>query len=137
MTVIAVIVAIGIKVLVSKIISRLKKTTPNKTFRKIDVIEYCIIALFGGVFLIPFIAFLPAYIFFLRFNKIRNGLIFMAALFWLLYGFYEIKMFYWPTTVIAPIRIDLAAIYPFLIILTIFGNRKYQLMKLNTNNVTK
>jgi hypothetical protein len=50
----------------------------------------------------------------------RFGIV-LAVAAWCLFGIYEIYMYYWSRTVIAPIRVDLLLVTPILYAVTIFG----------------
>jgi hypothetical protein len=45
----------------------------------------------------------------------------LAVAIWCLFGVYESTMYYWSRTVIAPIRVDLLLVTPFLYAVTVFG----------------
>ena len=44
-----------------------------------------------------------------------------ATLFWLAYGVYETYMYFWMKTVVAPIRVDLLLLTPFLYLAAVVG----------------
>ena len=77
------------------------------------------------VLIFPPLAFIPSLAFFYRYRPRLNlptklALLAPAAL-WMLYGVYEIRMYYWSQTVTAPIRIDLLLIVPLLYFLLAIG----------------
>ena len=88
----------------------------------------------------PPLAFLVAFAFLillLKFHKKANSfsyLLLITSLLWVIYGIWEIKMFYWSKTVIAPIRIDLLLIVPFLYIISGLGIYIYCRIEKVSNN---
>jgi hypothetical protein len=80
------------------------------------------------VLVFPPLAFIPTIAFLFFFYRYRPRLnvptklaLLVPAGLWLLYGVYEIRMFYWSQTVSAPIRIDLLLIVPLLYFLLAVG----------------
>lgn len=69
---------------------------------------------------VPYLAFVPAALFaacFWRGRKTRGGgvpraVLIVTAVVWVAYGIYEIRMYHWSKTVIAPIRVDLFLVAP-------------------------
>ena len=51
----------------------------------------------------------------------KGSSLLFAGIAWLLYGLYEIKMYFWSKTVVAPIRVDLLLIAPVLCGITVAG----------------
>ena len=99
----------------------------------IEVIFYpfTILIALPGVGLLPGIAFALAYVKTRRsLSTIRRATIILITLLWLIYGMYETGMYFWMKTVIAPIRIDLLLIAPFLSLVSLVG-----IMVLLTRNV--
>lgn len=80
------------------------------------------------VLVFPPLAFLPSIVFVFYFYRHRPHLnlptrlaLLVPATLWVLYGGYEIRMYYWSQTVSAPIRIDLLLIVPLLYFLLAVG----------------
>lgn len=79
----------------------------------------------------PPLAFLVALIFLILLFNLRkrlkslNYLLLITIICWVVYGLWEIKMFYWSKTVIAPIRVDLIFIVPFLYLISVSGFISY------------
>ena len=75
--------------------------------------------------LFPPFAFLAALIFLFLFLGVRKNvkpskyLLLLTVFLWVIYGTWEIKVFYWSKTVITPIRMDLLIIVPILYIASI------------------
>ena len=78
---------------------------------------------------VPYLAFVPAALFAACYWRARGfeggrfsrALLILTAAVWVAYGIYEIRMFYWSRTVIAPIRVDLFLAAPIIYLVTILG----------------
>lgn len=77
----------------------------------------------------PYLAFVPAALFgacYWRGRGVGGGgwaraLLILTAVVWVAYGVYEIRMYYWSKTVIAPIRVDLFLAAPIIYLVTSLG----------------
>lgn len=78
----------------------------------------------------PYAAFVPALIFLSWYFKFarkalkhtlwKNAVLITGVL-WVLYGIYEIRMYFWSKTVVAPIRVDLLFICPVMAMMSFIG----------------
>ncbi|MCZ6918158.1 MAG: hypothetical protein O7I93_15400 [Gemmatimonadetes bacterium] len=80
------------------------------------------------VLVFPPLAFIPSVVFLVYFYRYRPRVnrptmlaLLLPAVLWMVYGVYEIRMFFWSQTVTAPIRIDLLLIVPVLDLLLAIG----------------
>jgi hypothetical protein len=69
----------------------------------------------------PWLAPAPAALFWWGFRRSRSKAAAVAAVIWLIYTIYEWFMYEWGKTVIAPIRVDLPLIVPFLYLVSAIG----------------
>lgn len=82
----------------------------------------------------PSLAFIPAAVFICGYVLYRcwaiatgspahwtGSVVLVAGLTWMLYWLYESRMYEWSKTVVAPIRVDLLLIGPFLYLVTLLG----------------
>ncbi|MCA9408372.1 MAG: hypothetical protein H6755_02590 [Candidatus Omnitrophica bacterium] len=71
--------------------------------------------------LFPYLSFVLAGTFYVLFKRKKKGVLLIPALSWLIYGVWECYMWFWMKTVIAPIRIDLLLIIPYLYVISTIG----------------
>jgi hypothetical protein len=72
----------------------------------------------------PYLALAPALIFGLGYARMQPAAprsLLAATLVWALYAAYEIYMFFWAKTVVAPIRVDLLLLAPVLYLVTVLA----------------